>query len=501
MADYSDDIARYLSGRMSAAEMHALEKRALDDPFLAEALEGGSALPEADFAEDVDQLQDLLAQRTQHRTTGAVPAANTAPAGKQISMWTWPTRIAAGFLIVASAGVIMYFINGEDRSADLALHQESAVSAEQKPSPVISADPRSHPDDGSVEQLAPAELSTANDEVAASEARKNFRQAPAAKPSQEEHAQALAGRAPGVSSSANADSVTLDEPGQRTEIASNDQHARAFKTGEAPRDALLKDEQADVQQPHAEVERTEAIIAQSTRTAAKKSQESRSEVPAAASSGAAKDSAAPSASGKNVFKGKVVDADGTAIPGVNVVIKGTNTGTVTDIHGDYQIALSDKNPTLVYTFIGYTNTEAVADASTPATVTLTEDLTQLSEVVVAGYGVQREGSPLEPTFDFAYPVGGKRAFKQYLEKNLQYPREALLNNVEGRVTIQFSVETSGLLSDFRVVKGIGSGCEEEVIRLIKSGPKWNPTKRDDIAEKSVIKVRMRFQLPKEKKKK
>jgi TonB family protein len=204
---------------------------------------------------------------------------------------------------------------------------------------------------------------------------------------------------------------------------------------------------------------------------------------------------------KSVFTGKVVDADGSGIPGVNVVIKGTNTGTVTDIHGNYQLVDDSSRPTLVFTFIGYSNVEAVADTSTPTTVTLSEDLTQLSEIVVAGYGVSRTADPAESTYDFAYPFGGRRAYKQYLEKSLQYPQDALLNNVEGRVTVTFSVETTGILSDFKVVKGIGSGCDEEVIRLIKSGPKWTPTKRDDVAEKSTIKVRMRFQLPKEKKNK
>jgi TonB family protein len=202
---------------------------------------------------------------------------------------------------------------------------------------------------------------------------------------------------------------------------------------------------------------------------------------------------------KNVFTGKVVDDDGNGIPGVNVIVKGTNTGTVTDINGNYQLALDDAKPTLVYTFIGYTSTEEVADISKPSAVELDEDVTQLSEVVVAGYGAQREIDPLESTIELAYPVGGKRQYKQYLEKNLQYPQTALLNNVEGRVTVQFAVETTGSLADFKVLKGIGNGCDEEVIRLIKSGPKWTPTKRDDVAEKSVIKVRMRFQLPKKKK--
>jgi TonB family protein len=121
-------------------------------------------------------------------------------------------------------------------------------------------------------------------------------------------------------------------------------------------------------------------------------------------------------------------------------------------------------------------------------------------VVVVGYGAAKERTPEESTYELANPVGGKRAFKQYLENNMQYPPEAVLNNVEGRVTVTFEVESSGSLRDFKVIKGIGSGCDEEVIRLIQAGPKWTPTKKDEVAEKSLIKVRMRFQLPRKKKK-
>ena len=70
------------------------------------------------------------------------------------------------------------------------------------------------------------------------------------------------------------------------------------------------------------------------------------------------------------------------------------------------------------------------------------------------------------------------------------------NKVEGKVTIQFIIGTSGQLTDFKVVRGIGYGCEDEVIRLIKAGPKWSPTKRNEVPIRDRVRVRMRFALPK-----
>jgi TonB family protein len=130
---------------------------------------------------------------------------------------------------------------------------------------------------------------------------------------------------------------------------------------------------------------------------------------------------------------------------------------------------------------------------------LEADISELSEVVVVGYGTERKEVVLpfdSPIMELATPAGGRKAFKQYLEGNVRYPEQAIKNQVEGKVTVQFTIETNGKLSDFRVIRGIGFGCDEEVIRLIKQGPKWSPSKKDDEAIRDKVKVRMRFALPK-----
>jgi TonB-dependent SusC/RagA subfamily outer membrane receptor len=95
-------------------------------------------------------------------------------------------------------------------------------------------------------------------------------------------------------------------------------------------------------------------------------------------------------SNKNLKKGFVYGAikasDGSAMPGVNIVIKGTAVGTVTDADGNYSIE-ADKGDTLVYSFIGYSTAEAKVTKKNVIDVTMNEDVTQLSEVVVTGYGV------------------------------------------------------------------------------------------------------------------
>ncbi|AYL98680.1 M56 family metallopeptidase [Mucilaginibacter celer] len=68
--------------------------------------------------------------------------------------------------------------------------------------------------------------------------------------------------------------------------------------------------------------------------------------------------------------------------------------------------------------------------------------------------------------------GGIEAFGKFLAINLKYPKAARDNNVQGRVIITFIVEKDGSLTDMKVVRGIGSGCDEEAVRVLKLSPAW-----------------------------
>lgn len=87
------------------------------------------------------------------------------------------------------------------------------------------------------------------------------------------------------------------------------------------------------------------------------------------------------------------------------------------------------------------------------------------------------------------PVGGLSAFYKYLNSNLKYPAQARRMGIEGRVFMIFVVERDGSLTDVSVLKGIGAGCDEESIRVLKNAPKWNPGKQRGNP------VRVRFNFP------
>ncbi|MDO4948895.1 MAG: TonB-dependent receptor [Bacteroidales bacterium] len=89
-------------------------------------------------------------------------------------------------------------------------------------------------------------------------------------------------------------------------------------------------------------------------------------------------------------KGVVKDGTGQPVIGANVMVKGSTNGTITDFDGNYTIQNVASNATLVFSFVGYVNTEVVVNGKTTVNATLQEDTQNLEEVVVVGYGSQKK---------------------------------------------------------------------------------------------------------------
>lgn len=85
--------------------------------------------------------------------------------------------------------------------------------------------------------------------------------------------------------------------------------------------------------------------------------------------------------------------------------------------------------------------------------------------------------------------GGEEALYKYLAENIQYPEQAKKDNIQGRVLVSFTIEKDGSLSDAKVQRGIGGGCDEEALRVVNAMPQWTPGKQQGEA------VRVNFNLP------
>lgn len=83
---------------------------------------------------------------------------------------------------------------------------------------------------------------------------------------------------------------------------------------------------------------------------------------------------------------------------------------------------------------------------------------------------------------------------QYLQKNLHYPADARKHHIQGRVILKFVVDEDGNITDCKIAKSIGGGCDEEAMRVLKSMPSWKPGMQDGKPVKVYYTLPISFQL-------
>ena len=120
------------------------------------------------------------------------------------------------------------------------------------------------------------------------------------------------------------------------------------------------------------------------------------------------------------------------------------------------------------------------------------DLTESPEYTPIASPEEEEGAEAEiftvveesPSFP-----GGDEARIRFLTENIKYPQIARESSIQGTVYVTFVVEKNGNVTDVRILRGIGGGCDEEAVRVIKAMPKWNPGKQRGKP------VRVQFNMP------
>ena len=317
MRDYSDDIKRYLSGEMSAAERHALEREALNDPFLAEALEGAEELPAGQFAADLKKINRHITAKRRWK----------------------PMRVAAVIVALALAafGLITLWPEQSGKPAPLAMEQPPIVQAP-------------------AQQAAPDSVKERAKEPSAASGR------------------------PKAAKQATGRNKTLTV------------------TDEAL--ALREEDEKDPIPPVAESETEQPV--------------------------------------------------------------------------DFTEKQAEEPPAVTML-----REEAKALKSQPAAAG-----TETAKV--------RKVMPSAVHHQPAVPDGGMEAFNRYLKQSQRYPPEAVEKKIEGLVVVQFVVEADGAIGQIKVIHGIGGGCDEELIRLIREGPRWIPARQDGENVPDTVQVQLRF---------
>ncbi|MEM8965642.1 MAG: TonB-dependent receptor [Bacteroidota bacterium] len=163
---------------------------------------------------------------------------------------------------------------------------------------------------------------------------------------------------------------------------------------------------------------------------------------------------------ERTVSGTVTSDDEGVLPGVNILVKGTTKGTVTDIEGNYRIEVSGGDATLVFSAVGYTTTEMIVGNQSTVNVLMLPDIQSLSEVVVVGFGTQKKA-------DITGAVGSISA-AEIAEKPITSPDQILAGRVSG---VQISNRSGDPGAPINVrIRGVGTAGVNQPLWVIDGVP-------------------------------
>jgi hypothetical protein len=467
------DIQRYVQGKMSAREMHAMEKAALDDPFLADAMEG---MQEAFTTHNeklvTGQLQQLQ-QQFQTRTFRAKVVAFTP-----FRYW----QVAAAVIVII-AGVWIYSLvadpSAEKNSAPVIAKTEKKKLPQPETAPALTDSVQRSP----VANATPPKSVVNQKTVEPSDwyRNKNADEQVLTKTNPAEAAPVSSGiNKSALSRSTKMDSVTsLDKNYAQSseekdkEIVARQETAPPVASAITPE--LKKRKESTYNNANLYRDRETELITIPRNDSPKKTL------------------AFNNNNLSGVIKGQVTDQNNNPIANAYVQITKENNNILTDKTGFFKLPVSDSVVDIAVNVTGYgtqnfrlqNNTGGINQLQLqPANAALNEVAITPSQYNKFGLGSKLPNNIIHE----AAPVGGWIAFDQYLEKNKKAPASNAAAT-SGQVIVSFEVNKKGILSAFKIEQSLSKAYDEEAIRLISQGPAWKMLKK---GRKARVTVMVRF---------
>ncbi len=432
------DIEKYHRGLLTPGEMNALEKAALDDPFLADALEGYSQ-PGVQVAADRLELQQRLQQRLDDKKI--IPLA---PAGRRIP-WL---RAAAMVILIGAAAFITYrFAFNNASSHDIARTEPPHTTPAGGAAMPSVADQQSENDSGHI----PAEQNTVLHKAAA----------PATQ--QPDHQETL--------SAIPADNARETARLPRASVAPAPVIADTMLVQQYPRQQNAK----EAEKKH-NVESTNNNVAYDSRS----QQDLRLQNRVFASNGRNNNNAG--ALQNNIYRGQVIDANNNPLPFANITNADDNVGTYSDARGNFVLTSPDSVLHVQVRSLGFQNATVALERNAASNEVVMREDQSLPSIVV---GRKRVNSSRARTSSMVLqesePLDGWENYDTYLANNVNIPEMDIPERKKiegsGEVEVSFEVNRYGEPTNIKVERSLCEKCDQEAIRLVKEGPKWKRKKQ------------------------
>jgi hypothetical protein len=465
------DIQRYLDGQMNATEMHAMEKAALEDPFLADAIEGLEESKKEFNNESINaNLQQLRNQIAEKANTGKVRALT--------SFRWWRVASAAIVLIVFGAITYTYLKPKAD--------EQLIVVNDKKPA---SIEPSAAPPDKTITKD--------NDTF--------FEKDNSASEEEVKRANTVTEKKEDIQIDKSANRGTASAPS----VAIKDDNARAFSYSQTDREkeaatvkdsidtdaALARNKKLTEYEPQrkATVSDKDLVIVNPDK---KQKEKSELEPVVIVGYGAqSRKDVTSSNQAVNFFNGRVTDINNRPIANATVQLANTRNGYTTDQYGYFKIPSTDTSVKVTISGVGFdVQTIQLRNDLAINRIQLQPSSGAFNEVVVTkpAANAKREKSNYKTKYPSvliqdAEPANGWIEFDKYIESNKRTNPDDP-NIKTGEVVVSFLVNRKSELSDFKIEQRLSVAQDAEAIRLIKEGPSWRLLK----GKKARIMVIIRF---------
>lgn len=458
------DIEKYHKGQLSAKEMHALEKAALDDPFLADALEG-YALSGVNVNADITELKNRLVKRTEEENK-VVPIV----AGKKLSFSWW--KGAAMIVLIAGAGLIVYELGFTNKKNDIAqtIAKEADKAATKDTgkatSPaLLNADTNTR--SVVTDQQEKDKPKTENNKISSVASEKEQTRKKNTKPKaviNETQAQgnaATVSSAPTTVAAEKSKEETLNDDFQKKISPAKQEEFKARRQQYNKLDGIVHDAEKN-SNVAAQIQSVENNYKAQQRRAFNKT---------------------------NIFRGRVTDAYNNALPFSNITNIEDSIGTYSDARGYFTLTSPDSILTVQVRSLGFESNNVQLQNNIPNNqVQLQEDRSSLAEIVISNKKVnskRQENNTM--VLEEPEPADGWTNYDLYLANNLKVPDnfKDKQTGTRGEVELSFEVDKNGEPFNITVKKSLCETCDKEAIRLVKEGPKW---KRKARKGKATVKI-------------